>query len=134
MIRRPPRSTRTDTLFPYTTLFRSEDQAHRQQRVGRAEDDPLGDDAPRHHVGQRAGRHPVEGAVGDHSGDAALAAARAPQLRSAALHAGGDAHGAPAAAVVVVAGVLVVVALVTSVVVVTPTGFSPIRPGPKGGG
>src|SRR3546814_6955322 len=24
MIRRPPRSTRTDTLFPYTTLFRSE--------------------------------------------------------------------------------------------------------------
>src|SRR3546814_2410264 len=28
MIRRPPRSTRTDTLFPYTTLFRSED-AHR---------------------------------------------------------------------------------------------------------
>src|SRR3546814_20653555 len=27
MIRRPPRSTRTDTLFPYTTLFRS---AHRQ--------------------------------------------------------------------------------------------------------
>src|SRR3546814_7981562 len=26
MIRRPPRSTRTDTLFPYTTLFRSTDQ------------------------------------------------------------------------------------------------------------
>src|SRR3546814_15928333 len=25
MIRRPPRSTRTDTLFPYTTLFRSSD-------------------------------------------------------------------------------------------------------------
>src|SRR3546814_15476360 len=25
MIRRPPRSTRTDTLFPYTTLFRSHD-------------------------------------------------------------------------------------------------------------
>src|SRR3546814_11493206 len=24
MIRRPPRSTRTDTLFPYTTLFRSQ--------------------------------------------------------------------------------------------------------------
>src|SRR3546814_15059048 len=34
MIRRPPRSTRTDTLFPYTTLFRSADiplgpQCHR---------------------------------------------------------------------------------------------------------
>src|SRR3546814_5426159 len=27
MIRRPPRSTRTDTLFPYTTLFRSSDAA-----------------------------------------------------------------------------------------------------------
>src|SRR3546814_15642981 len=26
MIRRPPRSTRTDTLFPYTTLFRSKDR------------------------------------------------------------------------------------------------------------
>src|SRR3546814_20662539 len=28
MIRRPPRSTRTDTLFPYTTLFRSFGIAH----------------------------------------------------------------------------------------------------------
>src|SRR3546814_16833465 len=27
MIRRPPRSTRTDTLFPYTTLFRSDRSA-----------------------------------------------------------------------------------------------------------
>src|SRR3546814_4866635 len=27
MVRRPPRSTRTDTLFPYTTLFRSRGQA-----------------------------------------------------------------------------------------------------------
>src|SRR3546814_3289334 len=27
MIRRPPRSTRTDTLFPYTTLFRSDQMA-----------------------------------------------------------------------------------------------------------
>src|SRR3546814_20749997 len=26
MVRRPPRSTRTDTLFPYTTLFRSDEQ------------------------------------------------------------------------------------------------------------
>src|SRR3546814_4402476 len=30
MIRRPPRSTRTDTLFPYTTLFRSIFVAHPQ--------------------------------------------------------------------------------------------------------
>src|SRR3546814_16465105 len=28
MIRRPPRSTRTDTLFPYTTLFRSLHRVH----------------------------------------------------------------------------------------------------------
>src|SRR3546814_20807873 len=27
MIRRPPRSTRTDTLFPYTTLFRSSERS-----------------------------------------------------------------------------------------------------------
>src|SRR3546814_2446391 len=36
MIRRPPRSTRTDTLFPYTTLFRSRPRAdgaaHLRQR------------------------------------------------------------------------------------------------------
>src|SRR3546814_16523605 len=31
MIRRPPRSTRTDTLFPYTTLFRS-------RRIGKVKD------------------------------------------------------------------------------------------------
>src|SRR3546814_2789548 len=30
MIRRPPRSTRTDTLFPYTTLFRSRVGAERE--------------------------------------------------------------------------------------------------------
>src|SRR3546814_3588378 len=41
MIRRPPRSTRTDTLFPYTTLFRS-DCAQRQfgERHPRAADLP----------------------------------------------------------------------------------------------
>src|SRR3546814_7056221 len=34
MIRRPPRSTRTDTLFPYTTLFRSRfpDPSHSEPR------------------------------------------------------------------------------------------------------
>src|SRR3546814_9236713 len=30
MIRRPPRSTRTDTLFPYTTLFRSRERVTRR--------------------------------------------------------------------------------------------------------
>src|SRR3546814_14593928 len=42
-IRRPPRSTRTDTLFPYTTLFRSD---LREDRPGQAET---------HGVRQRAG-------------------------------------------------------------------------------
>src|SRR3546814_14393996 len=38
MIRRPPRSTRTDTLFPYTTLFRSarDDVSPRLRSVGGA--------------------------------------------------------------------------------------------------
>src|SRR3546814_2566960 len=43
MIRRPPRSTRTDTLFPYTTLFRS---VPRRQAARR-----------RHALGER--RHPA---------------------------------------------------------------------------
>src|SRR3546814_11352965 len=33
MIRRPPRSTRTDTLFPYTTLFRSPGDGVARRRV-----------------------------------------------------------------------------------------------------
>src|SRR3546814_7332646 len=33
MIRRPPRSTRTDTLFPYTTLFRSPQLGPGRERV-----------------------------------------------------------------------------------------------------
>src|SRR3546814_17330700 len=39
MIRRPPRSTRTDTLFPYTTLFRSQrEDSVDQLRCGVADD------------------------------------------------------------------------------------------------
>src|SRR3546814_9201234 len=37
MIRRPPRSTRTDTLFPYTTLFRSIQRAAVEVARERAE-------------------------------------------------------------------------------------------------
>src|SRR3546814_5690470 len=44
MIRRPPRSTRTDTLFPYTTLFRSHGddrpRRHREQEPPRRQCDP----------------------------------------------------------------------------------------------
>src|SRR3546814_9832160 len=45
MIRRPPRSTRTDTLFPYTTLFRSPAAARGgldQHRIADCARDPLG--------------------------------------------------------------------------------------------
>src|SRR3546814_4596371 len=35
MIRRPPRSTRTDTLFPYTTLFRSGGRPSHYRRLAR---------------------------------------------------------------------------------------------------
>src|SRR3546814_4063455 len=45
MIRRPPRSTRTDTLFPYTTLFRSVDRLAEPRRHARG-----------HHLDHRAGR------------------------------------------------------------------------------
>src|SRR3546814_8458880 len=40
MIRRQPRSTRTDTLFPYTTLFRSEGEGQLALRLRRCIDAP----------------------------------------------------------------------------------------------
>src|SRR3546814_6445959 len=43
MIRRPPRSTRTDPLFPYTTLFRSEDLTFYADRDSRSLDDAIAD-------------------------------------------------------------------------------------------
>src|SRR3546814_16769762 len=67
MIRRPPRSTRTDTLFPYTTLFRApdrrpaarrSDQAHRRrnQRVELVRLMPLASDiALAHRLADAAG-------------------------------------------------------------------------------
>src|SRR3546814_9255501 len=48
MIRRPPRSTRTDTLFPDTTLFRSTFCGF--DRVGRPIDVKIGDHAEAHHM------------------------------------------------------------------------------------
>src|SRR3546814_13899729 len=41
MIRQPPKSTRTDTLFPYTTLFRSDDILGLAAGVERASEHPL---------------------------------------------------------------------------------------------
>src|SRR3546814_19899939 len=44
MIRRPPRSTRTDTLFPYTTLFRSEEEELAELRANMQKGARLADD------------------------------------------------------------------------------------------
>src|SRR3546814_10261934 len=67
MIRRPPRSTLTDTLFPYTTLFRSvlvldlrPGRLHRLV-VGRDVVDPAaGDKAHQEAAGQNAGKQPAD--------------------------------------------------------------------------
>src|SRR3546814_16608870 len=64
MIRRPPRATRTDTRFPYTTLFRSGD-LHGADRIGRLQR------PHRHHqrAAERAGRLGLDaGAVHRHVG------------------------------------------------------------------
>src|SRR3546814_9911710 len=49
MIRRPPRSTRTDTLFPYTTLFRSHN--HRHPALAHQEPESIKRIAPRFAAG-----------------------------------------------------------------------------------
>src|SRR3546814_9739049 len=56
MIRRPPRSTRTDTLFPYTTLFRSRRGAG-AEGCGRAQRRP---DRERHRGARRHDRRRSE--------------------------------------------------------------------------
>src|SRR3546814_7772187 len=74
MIRRPPRSTRTDTLFPYTTLFRSAGGGG--VRCGRARP---GDMGPRVHRQPRSGeKDRAQGAMdrlrGQHARDAGVTA------------------------------------------------------------
>src|SRR3546814_4015623 len=68
MIRRPPRSTRTDTLFPYTTLFRSRQGSWpRSHRIG-----PTSGTRPTSaclaHLPQHAHRHPLDGEPERHPG------------------------------------------------------------------
>src|SRR3546814_19693796 len=58
MIRRPPRSTRTDTLFPYTTLFRSVRQYVAEHILGEDHVEPAGIGDQRH--GRRIDIHMVE--------------------------------------------------------------------------
>src|SRR3546814_2986047 len=62
MIRRPPRSTRTDTLFPYTTRFRSQEEVARIARL-------LGDLAGQRGLPGTPADHGVRGeGQGDHAG------------------------------------------------------------------
>src|SRR3546814_18694770 len=66
MIRRPPRSTRTDTLFPYTTLFRScDDDSHceKDRQVARRKRGPIvHDEREGQYARQRNGAtHPGKG-------------------------------------------------------------------------
>src|SRR3546814_6978738 len=92
MIRRPPRSTRTDTLFPYTTLFRSRGRvAARTRPQAVAADSPL----------RRAAQHRPAGAcdpaeLGDEARYGAMVprmVAAAPHLvRDVAIDAGGGEH------------------------------------------
>src|SRR3546814_12312203 len=63
MIRRPPRSTRTDTLFPYTTLFRSHPRRGIVD-VGREIGGDRGDRIARIDVALGADRHRCHGLQG----------------------------------------------------------------------
>src|SRR3546814_2244802 len=54
MIRRPPRSTRTDTLFPYTTLFRSSAAVRRRRPADHGGRQPVA--AGRSRAGTAAGK------------------------------------------------------------------------------
>src|SRR3546814_4386300 len=69
MIRRPPRSTRTDTLFPYTTLFRS---ARTALVAARARDDERGGALSLGHLPQH--RRPARAGWAERPRDVATAA------------------------------------------------------------
>src|SRR3546814_3690294 len=58
MIRRPPRSTRIDTLFPYTTLFRSLEDRLDRDRGGRGLPGHLAADQEADAPGYAEGRRP----------------------------------------------------------------------------
>src|SRR3546814_3211044 len=77
MIRRPPGSTRTDTLFPYTTLFRSVSESSAAIAQARAELDRA-----RHDLSRRR-QAAAEGAV---SGEEVAHAANAVKTAEASLN------------------------------------------------
>src|SRR3546814_14764310 len=122
MIRRPPRSTRTDTLFPYTTLFRSRDEEIAAAGIGKALPDPGGAEAiavgldrraarrtPAHRIehapvgGERRGIE-TEAEGGDHEGmsntrgsDCAALSPRHERYGKPPISSGAPAHAPPSA-------------------------------------
>src|SRR3546814_5818286 len=54
MIRRPPRSTRTDTLFPYTTLFRSQGRGRFLRPAGQLQPPVQGEEVTDRELIERA--------------------------------------------------------------------------------
>src|SRR3546814_8024604 len=67
MIRRPPRSTRTDTLFPYTTLFRSGSQGEAGGAGSGAEGDRVSRQA--RHGGRQGRAHAGSGRSEEHTSE-----------------------------------------------------------------
>src|SRR3546814_12843258 len=114
MIRRPPRSTRTDTLFPYTTLFRSGqyDREHVDDCEPRREYTEIsGREQPRDDqcthkrdrlCNERAAQHRrgllPEGRRGEHSADRCPAPVRCRVARGSCYAAAVTACRAPASA------------------------------------
>src|SRR3546814_10046505 len=80
-IRRPPRSTRTDTLFPYTTLFRSPGRLDRRLYLDGGPAGVPGHAGPRLHARTQGGRQSV-GRRRDHAGMDAVLAARSEEHTS----------------------------------------------------
>src|SRR3546814_7239647 len=74
MIRLPPRSTRTDTLFPYTTLFRSDRREIVKDDCGCGCNQPAGalgrrDELAYTHGTNRAGRQPCSVRSEEHTSE-----------------------------------------------------------------
>src|SRR3546814_2220009 len=71
MIRRPPRSTRTDTRFPYTTLFRSQEPDRRHPDPGGEALRPRRLGLRRWHRGGHRGKHrlPLDGRSEEHTSE-----------------------------------------------------------------
>src|SRR3546814_11282932 len=72
MIRRPPRSTRTDTLFPYTTLFRSGTGSFSKIRTNHRRGDA---DHPRRTIGETGMSDDIFGSVAKIGGSQSYAVA-----------------------------------------------------------